>query len=736
MKTKYLLAGALLILLALGLTACAQATTAPVPTVKPCPTAAPCPSCPTCPEPPKPVVEVVPNQDTWANSPHNTTDAAAFTHWDEADPKEVPVTCAKCHTTAGFQDYLGADGSAVNVVDKAVPAPAGTLQCVACHNTGTATLTTVKFPYTSPDKDGNPVQVEITGLGSEAVCMTCHQGTASMASVDKAIADNGLTEDLDKVSVPAGTPPKALGFVNVHYRAAAATLYGTFVKGGYQYEGKTYDGKFSHTEGLDTCVGCHDQHSLELKLEKCGTCHDGVKTADDTKNIREPSSSADYDGDGDTTEGIAGEIEGLQGMLMQAMQAYSKEVAGSPIVYSPDAYPYFFIDTNGDGQLAEDEAQSANKYASWTGRLLKAAYNYQFSVKDPGAFAHNGKYVIELLYDSIEDLNTKLATPVDLSKAHRIDSGHFAGSEEAFRHWDDGGVVEADCAKCHSATGLPFFIKEGVSIEQPLSNGFMCSTCHDEANWPARYAVNDVTFPSGKVVTFGEANDANLCIECHQGRQSKSTVDAAIAVVAPENADTVMPKFRFTNPHYFAAGANLFGSEASGGYEYDGQTYVGKNAHVQGFDTCIACHDTHASNVKMDACKTCHSGVEDSEKIRMSTVDYDGDGDATEGMAAEVQHVAEKLLAAIQTYALDKAGLAITYTDSNPYWLGDADGNGTVDPGERYPNFTPRLLRAAYNYQWVMKDPGAFAHNAKYVIQLMYDSIKDLGGDVTGLTRP
>jgi len=39
--------------------------------------------------------------------------------------------------------------------------------------------------------------------------------------------------------------------------------------------------------------------------------------------------------------------------------------------------------------------------------LLRAAYNYQYAMKDPGAFAHNGKYVIQALYDSLEDLGQK-----------------------------------------------------------------------------------------------------------------------------------------------------------------------------------------------------------------------------------------------------------------------------------------------------------------------------------------
>ena len=178
-------------------------------------------------------------------------------------------------------------------------------------------------------------------------------------------------------------------------------------------------------------------HSTEVQVDKCGTCHQGVKTKDDLQNIRMAGSQADYNGNGDTKEGIAKEVAGVQAMAMQAIQAYAKEKAGKAIAYNPDAYPYFFNDTNGDGKAGTDEAVSDNAYKSWTARLLKAAYNYQFSVKDPGQFAHNGKYVVELLYDSIDDLNASGMTgKVDLSKAARIDFGHFNGSAEPFRHWD------------------------------------------------------------------------------------------------------------------------------------------------------------------------------------------------------------------------------------------------------------------------------------------------------------
>jgi hypothetical protein len=447
------------------------------------------------------------------------------------------------------------------------------------------------------------------------------------------------------------------------------------------------------------------------------------------------------------TEGISAEVSGLQDMLLQAIQAYGKEVAGSSIVYDPGSYPYSFIDTNDNGTTDTDEVNSDNAYASWTGRLVKATYNYQMSVKDPGAFAHNAKYVIELLYDSIADLNTQLSTPVDLSKAHRIDAGHFAATEMAFRDWDANGEVPATCSKCHSATGLPLFIHEatagdgvtGVTIGQPVSQGFACTTCHDSSSFPATLAVNAVKFPSGSVLTFGEGAAANLCMMCHQGRESTVSVNNTIG---DKPDDTVDTSLRFRNPHYFGAGATLFGTEAKGAYEYTGNTYLGHHAHVDAGQTCITCHNAHSLTVNTQLCAGCHGGNTDPETIRMGTTDYDGDANTTEGMYDEVSTMEELLYGAIQTYAKDKAGSPIVYdAGSYPYFFIDSNANGAADPDEltssnAFASWTPRLLRAAYNYQWVQKDPGAFAHNGKYILQVLYDSLQDIGGDVTALTRP
>jgi hypothetical protein len=322
--------------------------------------------------------ERVPFFHDWAASPHAKADARAFTNWN--DKGEIPEACARCHSTPGFLDYIGADGSAVGSVEQ--KAPTGSLiGCGACHNETTRAMSGVTFPS----------GLRVEGLGPEARCMTCHQGRESTFSVDKAVA--GLADD---------TVVPDLGFLNIHYRAAGATLMGTLARGGYEYPGRAYASQRRHPAPFDTCITCHGLHTVEPKAEPCAACHDGVTDRDSLATIRKDK--ADHDGDGDVKEGIAAEIGTLHDRLLAAIQTYGRDVAGTAIAYHAHAHPYFFNDRNGNGTVEEDEAVAENKYAAWTPRLLKAAYNYQFVAKDPGAYAHNAPYVLQLLHDSLADL--------------------------------------------------------------------------------------------------------------------------------------------------------------------------------------------------------------------------------------------------------------------------------------------------------------------------------------------
>jgi len=716
-----------LILLAVILVACGG---------KPQPTAAPT-AAPTEAPVVKPTIEV-PYQANWEGSAHNNVTGEQFRHWDDAtaNPDGVPTTCAKCHSTKGYMDYIGADGSEANKTDAPVPAAdAQGVQCVACHNPVTLSKTTVMFPS----------GVTVTA-GDDSRCMECHQGRESKLSVDKQINETFKVTDMDAVVAPIQVDGKdvTFGFRNVHYFAAAATLYGSVAHGGYEYDGLIYDAKNTHVDGLATCTGCHDPHTLKVKVDKCAECHEGVATVDDLKKVRMVSSAKDYDGDGNVTEGISEEIAGLQETLMAEIQKYALAKGGAEIKYDAATYPYFM---GADGKA----------YGTWTARLLKAAYNYQVSIKDPGAFAHNPKYIIELLHDSIADLGG------DVSKMAREDAAHFAGNTLPFRDWDEAGEVPFGCVKCHTAQGLPTFLHNGGSVvvtgtgstvitglaNLPVSNGFMCSTCHDTANFPNRLTIASVTFPSGKTASLGGkdadgkfvADDSNICISCHQGRESTTSMNNALK---GKEDDTVDAKISFKNIHYLGAGATLFGGDVQGAYQYADKQYVGQNMHADpkgAMNKCKDCHDVHALDVKVEACKTCHGDAK-PEDIRKSEIDYDGDGNVTEGIKGEIATLSDALYAEVLKYAETKSQPIVYNTTSYPYYFLDADKDGKGDKDAKGANvayngnWTPKLLRAAYNYQYVQKDPGAFVHNPKYVIQFLIDSIESLGGDVSKYTRP
>lgn len=705
----------------------------------------------------------------WMSSGHADLTAEAWIHWNGDDPALVPASCAKCHSSAGNLDFLGADGSAAGSIELEAHAP-GVLQCTNCHNETTLAKTDVTMPS----------GIVLTDLGREAVCMECHQGRASGATVAGAI---------ERAAVDHDAIMEGQGFINIHYFAAAATRYGSDAGGGFEYPGKSYEGFFAHVEDFSTCQSCHDPHALELEVVSCATCHTGVETVADLREIRMPGSFVDYDGDGDITSGIATEIENLRGILYDLMGAYSVEVIGTRIGYESHTHPYFFIDGNGNGVIDADEAVRANAFTTFTPRLLAAAYNYQVTLKDPGGYAHNAKYTIQLLVDSITDLADGLgssaaaglvrpgddaalaAVPagevlanaslppldfgqlrtvladghaVDLSvieRLHRNDAGHFDATTEAWRHWDAEGAVPASCSTCHSAAGLPFRLEHGVQIEQEVAQGMACTTCHVAEDDFTLLEVDEVRFPSGAILSFGTSGD-NLCATCHQGRASTPTVNARIGDVGD---DTVDSRLGFVNVHYFSAAASRFGGEAQGGYQYAGKEYVGFWPHVEEAATCTQCHDPHNQQVDLVSCTDCHGGdatIDNVRSFRMYDGDYDGDGDDGEGSYHEIHAMIEQLDMAMQNYAATVIGTPVVYSSAaHPYFFIDGNANGVADPEEvtranQFASWTPRLMRAAYNYQYAKKDPGSYVHNSQYVIQLLHDSLEDLGVDVSGMTRP
>lgn len=318
----------------------------------------------------------------WFRSAHADTASEAFRHWDEED--QIVPACATCHSGEGFRDFHGLDGTEAGVVDGPINT-GGVVDCGTCHNAGLADVIEVVFPSGLR----HPVQ------GVEASCMTCHQGRTAGIDVVEAVA--GFDVD---------TPNPDLRFINPHYATAAATWLGGYGGSGYHYDGKHYSGRFFHARPVASCNSCHQPHTLEVAFEPCLTCHQ----ADDPQGIRIARQS--YDGSGNTTKGIRADIMANAETLLDMIKAYSTEVAQVPMVYDGTRYPYFFTDANGDGVI-DQSSEGAVAYRSWTPRSLRAAYNWKLVTTDPGNYAHNPPYMLELLHDSIEDLSAPLGRDMD-----------------------------------------------------------------------------------------------------------------------------------------------------------------------------------------------------------------------------------------------------------------------------------------------------------------------------------
>ena len=319
---------------------------------------------------PKPVGERADAE--WAASAKSNPEALAFTLWVSDDPPVVPESCAGCHSTSVYHDFLGLDGATPGVVDH--PVPIGeTIGCVACHNAVLEGDHTVVFP------SGH----EVADLGANASCSDCHSGRTSTLDVARAV------EGLENTQIN-----DALTFINIHSDAAAAMRYGTEANSGYEYTDRTYAGFYQHVDAYATCNDCHRPHTWEVPVRECSVCHLNAKTTADLKQIRR--SSIDYDGDGDISEGLDGEIQTMTERLWLVLETVSDRTDETDkLVYTP-SFPYF-------------ANEAGEPYQTWTPQLLRAAYNYQYAQKGKGAYAHNAPYMMQLLYDSLEDLGVETA---------------------------------------------------------------------------------------------------------------------------------------------------------------------------------------------------------------------------------------------------------------------------------------------------------------------------------------
>ena len=306
-------------------------------------------------------------------------------------------------------------------------------------------------------------------------------------------------------------------------------------------------------------------------------------------------------------------------------------------------------------------------------------------------------------------------------------SGHSDAASGAFSNWNDAGVIPPVCSVCHSGAGFRSLhgldgSAPGLPTQPVKAGGVVdCETCHNAG----LASITAISLPSGisHPVDGGEVS----CMTCHQGRAAGATVSRAVDGKAEDAAD---PALTFVNPHYATAAATLLGGYGGMGYHYPGKDYSGRFLHARPVASCASCHDPHSLDVAEETCLTCHVSGKAAD-IRISRISFDGSGDLRKGIRSDISANAGRLLTMIEDYAAKVVGVPVHYDGSrSPFFFVDANGDGVADQANGKPvpynAWSPRMLKAAYNWKFVGSDAGIHVHNPHYALELLYDSIENL----------
>jgi hypothetical protein len=349
----------------------------------------------------------------------------------------VPFKCQTCHNPVAdvwtgqttLQDPRGL--TTVTLTSGAqIATDNATALCSQCHAAGA-----VNQPLGTFGSRGSLIS---SSKGVEAIASGSTSAWAAAATPDTTFAPATVFTTVFKTTNNTAIIPYPHGLI------AASTYFGSTAATYYQYANAAYDGPASH----GACTDCHGAHTLEVDAtaETCGSCHFVQGTQVPVTNLgilaanRQPAfQGVDVDGNG-AVEGLDAEIfgttalscattgtclssGGLVNKLAVAIQTYANVVAGQSICWTSSFPGHFYIYGAPAGTVTPADAwhpvatcpssvvqKASTVFTAYTPALVRALYNYQAIYNDPGAWAHNPRYAVEILFDSISDLNRGIAT--------------------------------------------------------------------------------------------------------------------------------------------------------------------------------------------------------------------------------------------------------------------------------------------------------------------------------------
>jgi hypothetical protein len=287
------------------------------------------------------------------------------------------------------------------------------------------------------------------------------------------------------------------------------------------------------------------------------------------------------------------------------------------------------------------------------------------------------------------------------------------GEGEAFMDANRSG-----CAACHTSEG---FLETAVTgADTTVTNGFAnpstigCRTCHkvhtayDSTDWKFT-SVAPFSFRYGAHKDNVDLKNANLCARCHQARVLNPVIDESKATVK-------ITSLRW-GPHYGGQSNMLLGQS---GFSLDGSALPTSQAHKNIDGACFQCHMRSPLGLLVGGHTFNTASYNEETGLRSAQ--------ATAGCLSANCHTSvdknwnpdkgTKVTEILADMASVKAKLmAKGWIDSTNYVVAT-----TAKPLE-LPIADAKLLA---NYLVVVKDPGSFAHNPKYVAALLKQCLAKL----------
>jgi len=307
-------------------------------------------------------------------------------------------------------------------------------------------------------------------------------------------------------------------------------------------------------------------------------------------------------------------------------------------------------------------------------------------------------------------------------------SGHGNTSGQSWLAYDFKTL--SGCVQCHTTAGFIAYSSSRMTAAwgtpSKTREVLSCNGCHtDIGSGSLRTSLPIQPYANDPYTNPNLGNTTNLCLKCHSGMQSGRSIKALAAAAAD------FTNLAFIGSHSSAAAGILFKSI---GYEFNGRDYNNKwhfkhdrigisHYTAYGYDTgsdgpCVGCHmnspNKHTFSplarnaggavtaITSLSCAGCHTGPAYLDGGRMNS--------------REVKFASALL--ALQKI-LETRG--IFYANVAPYFFKNA---GNSSPGNAVKNWgNADTMGAAFNFNLLQHEPGAYAHNMIYAKRLIYDSI-------------